>query len=238
MESDRHYPKSCQPSLCRVVGRSRDEIFISIIRFDMHPVIRRWFLVKKKFVSKISGEERKVEFERFLKECHVSSATRNSYIKALEKGYSEAPLPRYKSIYDITDPEILENKDRTRGIRQSSVFARASKGGTNGLAGLNWYIKYLKDSRDSYYDFLNHFGIKYQDLFDWGMEAIIFPPLDMVEEGWESLKHRILNDEEVFIRGAGRDARGTQLYLDFYEYMLGNSHVKKDDTNNKSPKGF
>lgn len=185
-----------------------------------------------KYISKLSSDERKKEFERFIRE-HVKSAPR--YINDLERGFAMAPISGYTSIYDITDPDVLEDLEITKALRECSVFTRDSVGGTAGLAGLNWYIRFLKDSRDSYYDFMNHFGIKPKALFDWGMEAIIFPTMDEVEAEWDNLKKRILNNEEVYIRGYGRDAHGTQLYIDFYKFLLGNTHVKKDPTNNNKP---
>lgn len=151
-----------------------------------------------KNVTKMSRDERKAEFQAFLTAQGRKSAPR--YINDLEKGFLEAPVSGYETIYDITDPEVLEDLDATDSLRKSSVFTRASNGGTAGLAGLNWYIRFLKDSRDSYYDFMNHFGIRPKELFEWGMEAIIFPPKEQVDKEWENLKKRVLNNEEVFIR--------------------------------------
>ena len=188
------------------------------------------FIMKN--VIQMSRSERKEEFAAFLKQ-QVKSAPR--YISALEKGFSEAPVSGYESIYDITDPDILEDSSKTQSLRECSVFTRSTIGGTPGLAGLNWYISFLKDSRDSYYDFMNHFNIKSKDLFDWGMKAIIYPPVEKVEEEWENLKFRIFHDKEVMIRGYGRDAAGTKLYLGFYESLLNNYHIKKDPSNNNKP---
>lgn len=184
-------------------------------------------------ITKISDAERKEEFEKYIKDHVKKSATK--YIRDLERGFSLAPVAGYDSIYAITDPDILEDEDATKDLRESSVFTRSSVGGTAGLAGLNWYIRFLKDSRDSYYDFMNHFGIKPKELFEWGMQAIIFPPKEKVEEEWEKLKHRVFNNLEVYIRGYGRDAHGTQLYIDFYNYLFKNEHIKKDPTNNNKP---
>lgn len=180
-------------------------------------------------------EERKKAYERYLSN-HVPSAPR--YIAALEKGFFQSPIGKYESIYDISDPDLLKDKETTRGIRSSKAFSRKTNGGTDGLAGLNWYIKFLEYSRDSYYDFMSHFGINKKAFFEWGMKAIIFPPLDKVESEWISLKERIINDCEVYIRGYGRDAHGTNWYLDFYKYLLNNSHVKKDRSNNSRPQSI
>lgn len=185
-----------------------------------------------KNIIKLTREERRVEFKNYIKE-QVKSAPR--YITDLERGFAEAPIDGYESIYDITEPALLEDAEATKGLRSTSVFTRATVGGTAGLAGLNWYIRFLKDSRDSYYDFMNHFGIKPKALFEWGMEAIIFPPVEEVDKEWKNLKSRIVTDQEVFIRGYGRDAHGTQLYIDFYKYLFNNTKVKKDPTNNNKP---
>lgn len=82
---------------------------------------------------------------------------------------------------------------------------------------------------------MNYFGIKPKKLFQWGMKAIIFPPMKEVESEWKDLKDRVFNDKEVVIRGYGRDAHGTQLFIDFYRFVFNNSHVKKDSTNNYKP---
>lgn len=186
-----------------------------------------------KNITKITITERKEEFTKYIQD-HVKTSS-DRYIRDLEKGFSMAPVLGYTSLYEITDPEILEDKIKTKALRECAVFTRASVGGTAGLAGLNWYIRFLKDSRDSYYDFMNHFGIKPKELFEWGMQAIIFPPDDKVETEWKNLKDRINNNSEVYIRGYGRDAHGTQLYLDFYKYLFKNSNVRKDPTNNNKP---
>jgi hypothetical protein len=88
---------------------------------------------------------------------------------------------------------------------------------------------------DSYQKFLSHFEIDKQALFDWGIEATIFPPIEKVIQEWEALKTRVLTNQPVYIRGYGRDGHGTQLYKDLYRYLFGNEHVEKDPTNNAVP---
>lgn len=88
---------------------------------------------------------------------------------------------------------------------------------------------------DSYQEFLTHFGIDRTAFFEWGISSTIFPPIDKVALGWESLKKRIFNNQKVYIRGYGRDAHGTQLYKDFYAKLLNNSNITKDPTNNTVP---
>ncbi|MBD5092434.1 MAG: hypothetical protein HDT36_03530 [Clostridiales bacterium] len=88
---------------------------------------------------------------------------------------------------------------------------------------------------DSYQEFLTYFGIDKESFFNWGISSTIFPPIDKVTSKWESLKNRIFTNQQVYIRGYGRDAHGTQLYKDFYARLLNNSHIEKDPTNNAIP---
>lgn len=187
----------------------------------------------KKRVTQISSKERKKEFELFL-EGQVKSAQR--YITAMEKGFAEGPVGKYKTIFDITDPELFEDLNATKALRDSKTFSRSSKGGTAGLAGLNRYIRFLKDSRDSYYDFMNHFSIKPKELFNWGKKATIFPEKSIVRSEWDNLKYRVFNKGEVRIRGYGRDAHGTQLYIDFYKHLFSNENIKRDSNSNYRPR--
>lgn len=88
---------------------------------------------------------------------------------------------------------------------------------------------------DSYKKFLEYFQISKEDFFDWGIKATIFPPLERVQKEWGELKFRIFNDKPVYIRGYGRDAHGTQLYLDLYKYLFNNKSILKDPSNNIAP---
>ena len=49
------------------------------------------------------------------------------------------------------------------------------------------------------------------------------------------LKERILNNQTVYIRGYGRDANGTQLYLNLDKELFQNYKVEKDPSNNTEP---
>ena len=88
---------------------------------------------------------------------------------------------------------------------------------------------------DSYENFLSEFKISEDQFLDFGIKSVIYIPDDKAKENWNYLKNRINNDGEVFIRGFGRDAKGTPLLLNFYKHLLGNSHIKKDPTNNSQP---
>lgn len=184
-------------------------------------------------IKEVSTDERKKEFTRFI-QSHVKEAP-DKYIKELEEGFSKAHIKGYDSLYDITDPTIFEHKNIKKALDKCEAFTRASNDVNPALDGLNWYIRFLRESCDSYYDFMKCFGIEPNDLFEWGMKSIIFPPDEKVKNEWDNLKDRIFNNGKVYIRGYGRDAHGTQSYIKFYEYLFNNSNVKKDSSNNLKP---
>jgi len=88
---------------------------------------------------------------------------------------------------------------------------------------------------DSYNNFLSEFKISEDQFLDFGIKSVIYIPIDKAKENWNFLKYKITNDDEVFIRGFGRDAKGTPLLLDFYKHLFGNNQIKKDPTNNYHP---
>lgn len=87
---------------------------------------------------------------------------------------------------------------------------------------------------DSYEKFLTKYVSK-EDFFDFGLNETIYIPIDKVEKEWSNLKNRILENQNVFIRGFGRDAAGTHLFLKFYENIFEHSNIVKDPTNNQQP---
>ena len=89
--------------------------------------------------------------------------------------------------------------------------------------------------RDSYKRFFSEGHISKDQFFEFGLKETIYPPYEKVELEWDKLKSRILNNGEVFIRGFGRDAKGTHLFQEFYRRLVGNSNIKKDSTNNAEP---
>jgi len=89
--------------------------------------------------------------------------------------------------------------------------------------------------RDSYIRFFSKGYITKEQFFEFGLSETIYAPYDKAESEWNKLKHKIKNNEEVFIRGFGRDANGTHLFQELYKKLLGNEKVKKDSTNNAEP---
>lgn len=92
-----------------------------------------------------------------------------------------------------------------------------------------------KPSIDSYVEFLAYYDITNESILEWGLENTIFIELEAATESWNELKKRILDNREVYIRGFGRDAKGTELYLNLYKFLFNNVNVKKDATNNDKP---
>lgn len=91
---------------------------------------------------------------------------------------------------------------------------------------------------DAYQKFFDDFHIGKEDFLQWGIDNTFFPEISAVRKMWDDLKKRILENGEVFIRGYGRDAHGTDMYCKFYAMALGNCHVRKDPTNNAVPQKY
>jgi hypothetical protein len=89
--------------------------------------------------------------------------------------------------------------------------------------------------RDSYERFFSEGYISKEKFFDFGIRETIYAPLDKAKEGWEELKHRIKNNGQVWMRGFGRNGKGSPLFKDFYAQALGNKNVTIDRTNNNKP---
>jgi len=89
---------------------------------------------------------------------------------------------------------------------------------------------------DAYEIFLNKFNIRHEDIIEFGIKESKFVEKSNVKQKWELLKSSIITgDQNVFIRGYGRDAKGTNLYLEMYEELYGHSNFIKDSTNNNIP---
>ncbi len=89
--------------------------------------------------------------------------------------------------------------------------------------------------RDSYIKFFSEGYISKEQFFEFGLKETIYAPYDKAESEWSRLKQRIENNQEVFIRGFGRDANGTHLFQELYARLVGNHNIKKDPTNNAEP---
>ncbi len=89
--------------------------------------------------------------------------------------------------------------------------------------------------RDSYIRFFSEGYISKDQFFEFGLKETIYAPYEKAKREWELLKNRIKNNEDVYIRGFGRDANGTHLFQELYKRLVENYNVKKDPTNNAEP---
>ena len=93
-------------------------------------------------------------------------------------------------------------------------------------------------TRDSYLNFLEKFNISNEDFIEYGLNDIIFVPNDKVKNEWEILKKKVYSNQEVYIRGMGRDAGSTKYMFEIHKSLFGNSNIKKDSSNNAYPTKF
>ncbi len=74
-----------------------------------------------------------------------------------------------------------------------------------------------------------------EEFFRDSIEEIIFICADKLQNNWDQLKSKVLSNQEVYIRGYGRDALGTKAFIVLYKYLFQNEKVSKDPTNNAKP---
>lgn len=180
--------------------------------------------------------ERKNAFYDFVEKQTPKSKDR--YIKCLEKAYRQLVERRekrvrdYSAVYDIDDISLLES------IKSESEFhKRKTRGGTPELRGLNLYIKFLYTIEDSYQAFLLSFNIDVNAFINWGIDNAIFPNDKEIKEKWDNLVERITTGcDKVIIRGYGRNAKNTYLFIDMYKEIFPLAKVQVDGTNNAKPK--
>ena len=89
--------------------------------------------------------------------------------------------------------------------------------------------------RDSYERFFSEGYITKENFFEFGLKETIYAPQKKAAAEWIKLKERITGNEPVYIRGFGRNAKGTPLFTELYKKLLGNSNITKDPTNNAEP---
>ena len=90
--------------------------------------------------------------------------------------------------------------------------------------------------KEAYQNFFEYFDIKFDDVIEFGVEKdTIYPDPSKIMIHWNELKESIENNKEVYIRGYGRDAKGTYLYQELFKILLKNDNIKKDSTNNAKP---
>lgn len=86
---------------------------------------------------------------------------------------------------------------------------------------------------------MSRFNISEEQFIKFGIEESIVIESELIKIEWENLKYKIYNgSEDTFVRGYGRDAKGTDLYMDMYKVIFGHNCFKKDGTNNSKPKAL
>jgi hypothetical protein len=91
----------------------------------------------------------------------------------------------------------------------------------------------VPDLLNSYERFFSKFNLSKEQFFNFGICETIYAPLCKAKKGLEDLKRRISNNDTVYIRGFGRDSKGSHLYQEFYSQVFGNTNVKIDPSNNE-----
>lgn len=80
------------------------------------------------------------------------------------------------------------------------------------------------------------FNIEPGQMIQFGINETIYIPKSKVSDSWRCLKETVIQgNNRVFIRGYGRDAKGTDLYLKMYKELFGHNNFWKDSTNNAEP---
>ena len=87
---------------------------------------------------------------------------------------------------------------------------------------------------DAYDKFFKKVGNS-KEFFEKSMDDIIFINEEYIAEQWNKQKTKLLNGEQLYIRGYGRDAKGTNKYKLLYSYLFHNENIEKDSTNNAIP---
>lgn len=81
---------------------------------------------------------------------------------------------------------------------------------------------------DGYKIFMEEFNITEDRLIEFGIKETIYVNKDIVKEEWKALKSRVFNGgSKTFIRGYGREAKGTDLYLEMFSAIFGHNHFYK-----------
>ena len=94
----------------------------------------------------------------------------------------------------------------------------------------------MKKAVDSYQEFIDYFHISKDDLYMYGLSAVISVDEKTATEQYHIIKEKLLGNEELYIRGYGRNGINTRLYLDLYNMLFDNNKIKIDPTNNMVPR--
>jgi len=94
----------------------------------------------------------------------------------------------------------------------------------------------MNEEVDGYELFFNFFSeITNEKMIQFGLDSLKSCDTDIATKEWDILKDQLLNNNELHIRGYGRDAKSTCLYFHLYERLFNNNKIKKDASNNHHP---
>jgi hypothetical protein len=89
---------------------------------------------------------------------------------------------------------------------------------------------------DGYELFFDYFeGINHDRMIEFGLNNTILTDFDQAKAEWKTIKSKLSSNEVLYIRGYGRDAKGTDLFKQLYQRVFNNSNISKDKTNNQMP---
>jgi len=88
----------------------------------------------------------------------------------------------------------------------------------------------MRDAYDKLFVFIDR-----AEFFQNSIEDIIYIEQSISENLWSTLKYDVLNNNPVYIRGYGRDAKKTKYFIEFYKVLFDNNYVLKDANNNAQP---
>ena len=91
----------------------------------------------------------------------------------------------------------------------------------------------MSKEKEAYTKLFEH--IDKETFFKSGIDDIVYIENQTIATQWEELKKAVFENQRVFIRGYGRDAKGTDLYLKLYENLFENTKLEKDSNNNAQP---
>ncbi len=91
----------------------------------------------------------------------------------------------------------------------------------------------MSKEKEAYTKLFEH--IDKESFFKSGIDDIVYIDNQTIATQWEQLKKAVFENQLVFIRGYGRDAKGTDLYFKLYENLFENKKLKKDSNNNYQP---
>jgi hypothetical protein len=87
--------------------------------------------------------------------------------------------------------------------------------------------------KDAYDKLFERYGK--DNFFNDSLEDIIYIGEEKINQNWKERLDKLRSNEELYIRGYGRDAKGTELFFVLYKHLFSNENIKKDPTNNIKP---